>query len=207
MTFSATTIYLSICISFVITFYSCNNSNPANYRNSSQEITPLTKGNSWYYAGTSFDTLGNVRVYFNLWYSRRYYYVWEKFTPYSGIYVINTDSGLVAYRGYSVSYKNDTTVIYELLYKYPSLTGQIFGNKMKAGSIDTVLTVQAGIFHCINYLRYNDDGILGYSAFVSPGIGLIKAISFFGAYYSKNPLSVSTYFELKSYKLYWIKIV
>lgn len=197
-------ICLSVFIIFLIILNGCEKSNPVNYNNSSQSLIPIVKGNTWYFTGTSYDTLGNVKENFGEIIDVRGDTILfgKKLTFYSGNYVTYTDSGLIAYEGYSYSLDapGDTTVYYELLYKYPAQTGDSFSHGMKVGTIDTIVTVPAGSFHCIKYSSYYA-GFLNYDVYISPGTGLIKVVSYFGANYTTNPLKISSFIELKTYNL------
>jgi len=197
-------IYLLFSLLFFTIFYGCEKSNLVSYDNSTQGLIPIVRGNTWYYSGTAYDTSGIVRENFGEIHDVRGDTILfgKKLTFYAGHYVVNTDSGLIAYGGYSISSDtpNDTVVHYELLYKYPAKTGDSFNYGMKIGTIDTIIIVPAGLFHCIKYMNYYNS-VLNYDAYICPGIGLIKVVSYFGTNYIKNPSKLSSFIELKSYKL------
>ena len=196
--------YLLISFLLFSIFYGCDKSNPVSNSTSSQNLIPIAKGNTWYYSGVAYDTVGNVRENFGEIHDVRGDTILfgKKLTFYSGFYVTYTDSGLIAYGGYSVSSDapNDTVANYYLLYKYPAQTGDSFDYGMKVGTIDTLVNVPAGSFHCIKYMGYTNS-VLYYDVYISPGIGLIKVVSYFGANYIKEQSKVSSYMELKSYNL------
>lgn len=197
-------ISLVICLLFLATFYGCEKSNPVSNNDTSKILIPIAKGNTWYLTGTSYDTLGNVKENYGETYDVRGDTVLfgKKLTFYAGHYVTYTDSGLIAYGGYSISSDapQDTVVYFRLLYKYPAKTGESFSYGMKVGITDTIVTVSAGSFHCIKYSSYTN-GVLYEDVYISPGIGLVKIVSYFGEDYSENPLQIRGISQLKSYNL------
>ena len=193
----------AIILLFAFSF-GCEKSNPVSNDILTQGIIPIAKGNSWYYSGIWYDTLGSVRerYYVKTDVRRDTILFGRKLTFYSGRYVANSDSGLIAYTGYSIMAEapTDTIVHYMLLYKFPAHVGDIFAYGVIVGSVDTIVSVPAGTFHCVKYMSYQN-GILCYSDYVSPGIGVIKSVANYGVLHKKNPMQVSSVMELESYKL------
>ncbi len=193
----------AIILLFAFSF-GCEKSNPVSNDILTQGIIPIAKGNSWYYSGIWYDTLGSViqRSYAKTDVKGDTIIFGKKLAFYSGRRVANSDSGLIAYAGYSLFAEapTDTIVNYMLLYKYPARTGDIYDYGMRIGTTDTIVSVPAGTFHCIKYMYY-ENGILGYSEYVSPGIGVIKLVTNFGVFNKKYSMQVSSVKELESYKL------
>ncbi|NCS90736.1 MAG: hypothetical protein AUJ54_09315 [Ignavibacteria bacterium CG1_02_37_35] len=196
--------YLIVAVLFFTLFYGCEKSNLVSYIVPTPDFIPIAKGNTWYYSGVAYDTLGMVREKFGEIHDVRGDTILfgKKLTFYAGSYVAISDSGLIGYAGYSTNSNtpNDTTVYYHLLYKYPAKTGDKFNYGMRVGTIDTLINVPAGSFHCIQYMGYYQ-GTLYYNSYVSPGTGLIKIEAYFGDNYPANPSKVSSTIELKTYTL------
>jgi hypothetical protein len=198
-------LFYLLVILFIALLIGCKKNNIVSYNvNSSQNLIPLEKGNTWYYSGIVYDTLGTIKDNYSLVYDVRGDTIifGKKLTPYSGYYVTNTDSGLLAFGGYSLypAAPYDTVVHYYLLYKYPAKTGDRFDQGRRVGTLDTVIVVPAGSYHCIRYMLYYDNVLL-YEDYISPGVGLIKSVYYFAFFYSKNPSAINGFIELKSYKL------
>jgi hypothetical protein len=175
----------------------CNKSNPVESNNLTQSIVPLAVGNSWTVLVTYYDTLGPTQVH-----SEEVFKVYgdttilsKQFFTYNGFPCANTDSGLVMYTGYSVS----STASYHLLYKYPTYSGDSFDDSMEVTSIDTLISVPAGAFHCIKYQDYSS-GIRFEDDYISPGIGIIKIVDY-AMLHTNNSLQIEFSRELETYTL------
>ncbi len=126
----------------------------------------------------------------------------KHYSVYNGRLCMNTDSGLIYYGGYGVflSTPPDTSFYYPLWFKYPTFRGDSFDHSTNVASIDTIVHVPAGNFSCIKYQVF-DGAILSNDTYVSPGIGIIKMVSYYGSRDPANPLQVQNNTELQSYTL------
>jgi len=163
------------------------------------EIVPLSLGNQWILADTSYDMLGNLQEVSWSYYTvtRDTVLFGHRLFSYWG-YCANTDSGLVIYQGYTISpLTKDTVAFYRLLYKYPASQGQTYGPETIVGTTDTLVLVPAGAFHCINY-RFYSAGHLSADHFVSPGLGLVKLVDYWQTSNPTDPLHVHVAAQLKT---------
>lgn len=152
------------------------------------EIVPLSLGNLWILADTSYDVLGNVQEtsWSNYPVTRDTVLFGQRLFSYWGL-ATNADSGLIIYQGYTLTPSSkDTTALYRLLYKYPASQGETYGSGFIIGTTDTLIHVPAGAFHCINY-RFFSAGELSSDHFVSTGVGLVKIIDYWGGLQSSRP--------------------
>lgn len=185
-------------------FFGCETNNPVMLDNMNKGLIPIAKGNTWYYSGISYDSLGNITGNFDEIHDVRGDTILfgKKLTFYSGHFITYTDSGIIRYGGYSISSKTpkDTIVHYELLFKYPASVGDSYGYGRKIGAVDTTITVPAGTFKCVKYMSYSN-GNLYYDDYICYGVGLIKSVNYYRDYYKNNPSQVSSVIELTTYKL------
>jgi len=165
----------------------CSTSNTFGIDHSQTGIVPLAVGNSWTYGVSSYDSMQGVTTKDSMtlrvpadsvMFGRHFYLL------YGAHYVTNTDSGLIKYNG-----THDSLVDFRMYYQYPTVRGAKF-SWLEAGSayvesVDTLIGVVAGSFHCIHYqirmyMRpYEDD-------YVCPNVGLVKSITYM---YFPYPLS------------------
>lgn len=198
-----------ICI-----LYGCKDVGSVGPAPQTPEIVPLSLGNQWILADTSYDMLGNLQEV-----SWQYYTITrdtvlfgQRLFSYWG-FCANTDSGLVTYEGFTRSpWTGDTVALYRLFYKYPASPGQayavggtitedtIIATKTIVGSTDTLIRVPAGAFHCINYRFYFGDQPSA-DHFVSPGIGLVKLVTYWQTNIPADPIRVHVAGQLKTYTL------
>lgn len=178
---------VAACAALMTLLGGCSTSNTLGTDYSQTGIVPLAVGNSWTYVVSSYDSIPGVTTTDSMtlsvpadsvMFGKRFYLL------YGAHYVTNTDSGLIKYNG-----THDNFVDFRMYYQYPTVRGATF-SWLQAGSayvesVDTLVSVVAGSFHCIHYqirmhMRpYEDD-------YVCPNIGLVKRITYI---YFPYPLS------------------
>jgi len=171
--------WLSGVFLFAFTIIGCQESNSVQPITPPSAIVPLTVGNSWTFNQVGYDTLGNILGSEQLnSVVRDSIVAGHRLFVYSTMLCLNTDTGLV----YVDSYY-DTTLHFQLFYKYHTKPGDIYFYDyfshvtFQVGSIDTLIHVPAGTFHCISYKIYGD-GVLEQERFLSPSMGLVRGISY-----------------------------
>ena len=85
----------------------------------------------------------------------------------------------------------------------PGYTWQCLDSYRKIISVDTIITVAAGKFHCYHYydIVQKINGMMEYSdIFYAPGIGMVLKETFTG--YKENSASLSIKWEMTDYHLY-----
>ncbi|MCL5738862.1 MAG: hypothetical protein M1303_09565, partial [Bacteroidetes bacterium] len=182
-------------------FFSC--SSPTQPEAGSKGIIPLSKGNAWTYNGYSYDASGGIIDsssytdsidYDTLMYGQHLYSY-----PFLGN-VTNTDTGLIVLVGI---FGSKPAYAYE--YQYPTTSTTLY--YCEAGyqhviSMDTLIVVPAGTFHCIHYRRwrYPTNDTLE-DAYICPGVGIVKDIGRDFKFYPGSPVAAWTKVELTKYQL------
>lgn len=184
----------------------CNKSNPVSSDESAVGVIPLTIGNTWEYSGVTYDTTSEVAErYSELMNVQRDSIIFGRHMYLYGSWSTNTDSGLIVGGGFSYvpdpPPPHDTIPAWWLVYQYPTKQGESYrsiGSAIVVGSIDTVIAVTAGSFHCIDYKQYCQ-GDLFSEDYICPGIGRIKYVGYFGPDFPSQAAMVRTVVELKQY--------
>jgi len=206
--------YHLLVIAIPLLSLACKN-NPVDSNPPVVHIIPMKVGNSWTYAQTNYDTLGNITssgefkflvakdsliagktffaVFRDTLVASSYYHGYFSGLPWR----VNTDSGLVKIKDLL---PNGPYLILE--YKYPALTNDFFiRDDLGAKVIATNVSVQvpAGTFNCIKYeFSY---GLRLFEVYIQPGLGEIKSVAYFGYNPFSKKDSVSSTTALKSYIL------
>ncbi len=172
----------SIVLFCLFLMFSCSD-NSTDSNDSKKEIWPLAVGNKWTYTifsyhSTNIDSIENKGTF-------------EYYIPYSKIvdgvewfafaelgntpnfYFTNKSDGLwgTEYLKDSANFNPEKTI---LAYKYPTYVGEYNpkdSSGIKTFSINDLINTTAGSFNCIRYVRSNDETN---SAYLAPGIGLVK---------------------------------
>jgi hypothetical protein len=164
---------IAISILIILISLSCHKESPTESNPIEKiPIVPLNLGNSWIYSGTSYDTLGSIIETFSQHYNVTKDSVISnvRYFLFNGYLSVNTDSGLISIVGFKKEY----------YFNYPVLLNERFhslANDYFILSLDTIIQVPAGTFHCIRYECYNGNIRIG-TDFISPGNGVIKFITY-----------------------------
>lgn len=190
-----------VCLALFCIFIapSCHQNNPLGPYDIHAEIIPLSVGNSWEYDGIAYDTTGSVlEQYVEIHEVPRDTLVFgRQFYLYLG-YCADTDSGMIR----AVPLQDRLQL--KLIYKYPTSAGEQYLSEQTnctVASLDTLISVAAGSFHCIWY-RFTTYGMNYRDEYISPGVGLIKGISYYVSGPVANIGNVMDQVELKTYLLY-----
>ena len=189
-------------LSFLIIFFctliisSCHKDSPTDTNVVDKlSIVPIKVGNSWSYSGTSYDTLGSIIETFGerMDVSKDSLISNVRYFLYNGFLSVDTDTGLVSIVGQSKKY----------YYKYPVVIGEKYHSLFHdcyISSVDTVIQVSVGAFHCVRYEKFNGSIRIGVD-FVSPGMGMIKHIGYYSFLSGKDDQRVFDSTALSSFLL------
>jgi hypothetical protein len=157
---------------------SCSDINNPSVDGISNDIIPLTVGNTWSYHTTLYDTAGNVFKEFNN--SREI--TGDTLINNTIWYYYDTDAWFCSvfkdgYHTYD-PYRTDS-LRNQLNFKYPCAAGEKY-SYYEVAKTDTQITVPAGTFNCIMYtLRMQTSMDFAYiDFFIKPGVGYIKTIEY-----------------------------
>ena len=186
-------VFVVICLSAFI-LAACHKNTPTETNAIERTpIVPLSVGNSWFYSGVTYDTLGSIIEPFleSVVISKDSLISNKRYFLYNILFSINTDTGLVSIDGQTKNY----------YYKYPVLLGETFHSILAVdfyvSCLDTIIQVPAGTFHCLRYEAFYGDVRIE-SFFLSPGTGEIKLITYQSAFSQKNDQRVYLIHVLES---------
>ncbi len=184
--------------------------NATNSNANPTDLIPLTLGNMWTYKDIKYDTTGalvDASTYMVT--SAKDSVLYGRLMHHAAGWYTNADSGVIQYFGYSTTGINgplDTASYFGLFLKYPVVKGASYYSPLggvSVPSIDTMINVPAGSFHCI---RYNFHSMLAlkyelFDYYVCPGVGIVKAIYYYGYNDLDAPTRIFIDQELQCYAL------
>jgi len=192
--------FLSIIVlSLIFIISNCSEENNPVGNNFTNNIIPLTVGNSWNYRSILYDTSGNI-----IFVSEITRIIngdtlignttWSYFVK-DANYFANLSDGHYIYDQYS----SDSNKI-SLVYKYPCKKNDTY-SFWEVSNCDTQITVPAGTFNCILFKcrMQTGDSFSYYDVYIKPGIGIVKSVDY--GYIPNHPIFEWIVRELTGYNL------
>jgi hypothetical protein len=196
---------LTLLFIIAIAFTGCkqNSTSPTE----TKEIIPLKVGNNWILKRTTYDSNKVVtKIVFDtiiilkdtVVKGQTAYIMTETASSIKRLVVMNKSDGF-----HLLDIRPDT-IYYWLAYKYPAAVGDVFSglaNNISVKSINSSITVKAGIFTCYEYFNESQfpDVYYKYQNYLTPGIGRIYAENY--TQEKGGKLYMDTKTELQSYDL------
>lgn len=181
----------------VIMITSCKKDNPVDSSTSVKQIWPLKTGDTWAFHTIEYDTTGAVAqsgslalvVTTDTIVGGETWYQISGFGTGGPTFSTNESDGLW------IMAVSSTGLLPQPFFKYPVSAGDSWmfgGDPVFLQSADTLITVQAGSFHCYEYQLATSDYY-----YVSPGVGIIEEDSYSstnsGRLYLQGRLSISSF--------------
>ncbi|HVN48801.1 MAG TPA: hypothetical protein VMU30_08275 [Bacteroidota bacterium] len=187
--------FLVLVLLFTITSCKKENTTQPVSGSLSKVILPLAAGNSWTYQGQYVDTSGNVGLIDTVTMTT---YGPDTIGGFAyGYWIQNSILGFIKYDGLYAQSEFEPSISNRAL-SFPTFIGDtVIYNYwlVKTRMVDTMISVQAGTFACIEYDVYiTSNPIIFAKMFWSPNIGLVKLLPFKGY--------PSAEYRLISFKLY-----
>lgn len=158
----------------------CSKSNPAGPNSSKNSIIPLKIGNAWTYNVVGYSSsdsiLSSSTVIDSVSTDTTFMGQGMFFVSYLG-WCSETDTGFVEY----LAPFNQGDQHGLLLFPYPTTapsTHESWGYVVTVSTMDTLVNISVGSFHCVHY-QFLHDNVLLNDYYCSLGVGIVKTITHF----------------------------